>query len=489
MPDGLRLAKHFNKFHEVLKLLPIISAGGVMATSFEGNSGEEREGQQAGQAGGNSPEATTRWNPATRIAFRFFFVYLGLYSLTSGSLSNLVWYMTRVPVPLYPAASPMRQITSWTAAHIFHLGPTSNSWGGDSMNGWVQAFWVLLLASLVTVVWSVLDRRRQNYVAMHKWFRLFIRFVLALQMFLYGFGKVFLLQMPFPLLMRLVEPYGHFSPMDVLWSSIGVAPAYQMFAGGAEVLGGLLLILPVTAMLGALVCAADMTQVLILNMSYDVGVKLDSFHLLLLALFLAAPEFPRLARFFFTRRPAPPSTDPPLLRSTRANRVALAAQILLGILLVGTSVYENVKDWRTWGPRAPRPELYGVWNIEGMTIDGQVHPLLLTDTELWRRVIFDWYPENAVAVQRMNDTFIHFTMSKNAKGFDLKDTGIPWFNIPGDPKLSGDFTFDRPTPDLLVLDGSMGGHKIHAELKRMDLQKFTLVNRGFHWVNEYPYQR
>ena len=29
--------------------------------------------------------------------------------------------------------------------------------------------------------------------------------------------------------------------------------------------------------------------------------------------------------------------------------------------------------------------------------------------------------------------------------------------------------------------------QIHAEMKRMDLQKFTLVNRGFHWINELPY--
>ena len=47
----------------------------------------------------------------------------------------------------------------------------------------------------------------------------------------------------------------------------------------------------------------------------------------------------------------------------------------------------------------------------------------------------------------------------------------------------------RPTPDQLTLDGSMGGHPIHAELKRVDLRKFTLVNRGFHWINEYPFWR
>jgi hypothetical protein len=27
------------------------------------------------------------------------------------------------------------------------------------------------------------------------------------------------------------------------------------------------------------------------------------------------------------------------------------------------------------------------------------------------------------------------------------------------------------------------------KLKLLDRNKFTLVNRGFHWINEYPFQR
>ena len=76
--------------------------------------------------------------------------------------------------------------------------------------------------------------------------------------------------------------------MGVLWSSIGSSPAYESFAGCAELLGGILLIVPRTTTLGALVCLADMTQVFMLNMTYDVPVKLLSFHLILLSLFLLA---------------------------------------------------------------------------------------------------------------------------------------------------------------------------------------------------------
>jgi hypothetical protein len=51
------------------------------------------------------------------------------------------------------------------------------------------------------------------------------------------------------------------------------------------------------------------------------------------------------------------------------------------------------------------------------------------------------------------------------------------------------FTFQRPAQDQLILDGAMDGHKIHVELQLFDRNKFLLVNRGFHWIQEYPFYR
>jgi hypothetical protein len=110
--------------------------------------------------------------------------------------------------------------------------------------------------------------------------------------------KVIPIQMPYPDLTRLIEPFGNFSPMGILWSSIGISPAYEIFAGCAETLGGLLLIFPRTAIFGALICLADMLEVFMLNMTYDVNVKLISVHLILLALLLLTPDLRRLVNVF-----------------------------------------------------------------------------------------------------------------------------------------------------------------------------------------------
>jgi hypothetical protein len=41
----------------------------------------------------------------------------------------------------------------------------------------------------------------------------------------------------------------------------------------------------------------------------------------------------------------------------------------------------------------------------------------------------------------------------------------------------------------LTLDGDMDKHKVHMQLQLVDRKTFLLVNRGFHWVQEYPFNR
>jgi hypothetical protein len=426
---------------------------------------------------------TPRWSPTSRVAFRFFFVYFGLFCVATQILGGL-FPIPKVDIPDLGSFWPMRQITFWTAAHIFHSNLPLvylGSGSGDKTFDWVLAFCLLIFAALATAIWSVLDRRRENYVTLYKWFLLFVRFALASQMLVYGMAKVIPLQMPFPNLTKLLEPFRDFSPMGVLWSSIGASPAYETFAGSAEMLGGILLIFPRTTMLGALVCVADMTQVFMLNMTYDTPVKLFSFHLLLLASFLLVPEFQRLADVFFRNRTAGPSTQPPLFHTRRANRIALAAQIIFGIWLLGMNAYSGFTAWHTYGGGRPKSPLYGIWNVDALSIDGQLRSPLLTDYGRWHRAVFD-FPER-MTFQRMDDSFAGYGASINTKDKTIALTKN------SDKNWKAKFTFQRVAQDQLILDGNMDSHKIHMQLQLVDRDKFMLVNRGFHWIQEYPFNR
>ncbi|MBZ5507428.1 MAG: DoxX family protein [Acidobacteriia bacterium] len=430
-----------------------------------------------------SPAPAERWSLALRITFRFCAAYFTLFSLSNQILTRL-FIIPKLNIPELSGLWPLRQITFWTASHVFHITRElvyTGSGSGDKTFDWVLDFCLLVIAAVITLVWSILDRRRENYVTFYKWFRLTIRLALASEMFLYGLIKIIPNQMPFPSLTRLLVPYGTFSPMAVLWSSVGASRSYEIFTGCAETLGGILLLTPRTSTLGALVCLADMIQVFALNMTYDVPVKLFSFHLILFSLFLLAPDGRRLINFFFTDRTTPPSRQAPLFRSSRANRVAVILQVAFGLYLIGMGVYTGIQRWNSFGNGHPKSLLYGIWNVEQMSVDGKVQPPLLTDQSRWRRVIFD-FPAFA-SFQRPDDSFQTYSASISDPDKTLTLTKAT------DKNWKAGFTFTRPAPDQLTLDGSMDGHKIQMQMKLIERDKFTLVNRGFHWINEYPFQR
>src|SRR5258708_7542444 len=421
-----------------------------------------------------------RWKAASRVAFRFSLLYLGLYCLT-----NVLTALFPIPgIPDLATLSPIRQIVFWTAAHVFHVSTPliyTGSGSGDKTFDWVLSFCLLFIGLFATVVWSVLDRKRENYIAVHKWFYLFLRFAVGSLLLHYGMVKVVPLQMAFPFLTKLVEPFGNFSPMAVLWSSVGASPGYEMFVGSAEMLGGILLFLPRTATLGALICLADATEVFMLNMTYDVPVKLFSFHLILMSLVLLAPELPRLASFFFSNRAVNPSMRSQLFRTPRANRVALIVQVVFGLLLIALNGYGAWTNWYVFGGGAPKSPLYGIWNVDQLSRDGELRPALLTDKDRWRRVIFE--RPGAMAFQRMDDTFVYY-----GAAIDTKDGAIALTNRT-DKNWKGKLKFQRPSRDQIVLDGEMDGHSLRMQLKLLDRNKLLLLNRGFHWIQEYPFSR
>ena len=243
-------------------------------------------------------------------------------------------FLPGVP-PLQPLA-PVRPIVFWVIKNVFHDDRTLQVLGGsgDKMFDYIFVLCLFTFSAIVTLIWSALDRRRLNYARLNKWFRVFLRFGLATTMLSYGMAKAIPLQMSAPSLTRLLEPYGNFSPMGVLWASIGSSFLYERLIGYMELFAAVLLFIPQTVVLGGIVSLIDSIQIFSLNMTYDVPVKLFSFHLILLSLLLLAPDMRRLLNVTVFNKTAVPSTEPPLGRRRWAIRVSVALQILLGVLLL-----------------------------------------------------------------------------------------------------------------------------------------------------------
>jgi hypothetical protein len=219
-----------------------------------------------------------------------------------------------------------------------------------------------------------------------------------------------------------------------------------------------------------------MGNVFILNMSYDVPVKLYSFHLLVLAIFLAAPDLRRLVDLFIFRRKVQLAVNPPLFKRKWANRGLLGAQLLLGVYFATTFVYGAHQSSAVYNAKSP---LYGIWVVDEFSMNGQVRPVSLTDQLRWNRVIFDNAYE--LSVQSIDGA-----RNRYRSRIDLKQGKITFVKR-DNPTHSADFTFSRPQPGLLTLEGEMEDQRIGVKLHRVPEPAFLLNTRGFHWINEYPY--
>jgi uncharacterized membrane protein YphA (DoxX/SURF4 family) len=420
-----------------------------------------------------------RWHPITRVAFRFCFAYFGLFCLW---FAQVTFVFTGVVGRWLPDEAIMWQmvalepVTSWVGRHVLGVDAVlhRDSGSGDQAAIWVGLFCMLVAAAIVTAVWSVMDRRRTEYSRLSAWFLVFLRLCLGGQMLWYGIAKVIPTQMPAPPLTALLQPFGDLSPASLLWLQVGSSHPYEIMLGAAEVLGGLLLFLPRTATLGALVSLLSMAQVFMLNMSFDVPVKILSLHLLLISLVLLAPQIRRLANVLVLERPSDPASQPRLFATPQGNRIAALVQVLLGIWVLIGCVQVGWQAWNEYGGGRAKPELYGIWSVTEFSVDGKPLPPLTTDENRWQHLVFD-EPE-IVTYQRMDGELVPSPAEVDAGTITL-------------PELRATFTVDRPEPDRLSLDGRLDGQAVTMSLERVDLDSFTIRSRGFHWVQEYPYCR
>jgi hypothetical protein len=88
-----------------------------------------------------------------------------------------------------------------------------------------------------------------------------------------------------------------------------------------------------------------------------------------------------------------------------------------------------------------------------------------------------------MVAQTMNDTMEYYASSIDAQKMSLTLTKR------NDKKWQANFTITRSSETELKLDGMINGYPRGIFLKREDETKFLVRSRGFHWVQEYPFNR
>lgn len=440
-----------------------------------------------------SPErsipAAPPWNGPKKFLFRLSFLYLALYSLPFPlQLVNYLpwpWAVQQSSNAAMAYESIWRSLVPWVGANVLKLPQPITIFpngSGDTTYNYVEVLCFAVFSLAGATVWTLIDRWSRRYDLLHDLLRVYVRWVLATTMFGYGFAKVIKTQFPFPSMDRLLEPYGESSPMGLLWTFMGYSIPYNSFTGAVEVLGGLFLLPRRTATLGALITAAAMVNVVMLNFCFDVPVKLYSSHLLLMSIFLLLPETGRLVRVLVLNQGAPPGNQRALLPWPAANWGARIIKSAVVVGLVYLQISGSLQMYQTMGDGAKKDPFFALYNVEEFSRDGASPPPLLTDSSRWRRVSLE--SRQYVSIRTMDNTRYLYSAEWNTQ--DRKVTLTPLREAGALPSV---IRYSEPEPGRVVLEGRLRGEEIVATLKRVDPKEFLLVNRGFNWINEFPFNR
>jgi len=428
----------------------------------------------------NQPEAWAAWK---RIAFRFFFIYLLL------NISPWTW-LGEIPGISYLNdfySKAMNRAVHFSNDHFFHVRKTLVllNGSGDTSYGWAQVWLFLSIAFIGCIIWSLLDRKRKAYHQLNHWLCLFTRYYIALIAFIYGIEKLFALQMPFPNISQLATPLGDFLPMRLSWMFIGYSSPYQIFSGVMETIVGLLLLYRRTATLGILMGTAVFLNVMMLNLCYDIPVKIFSIHIVLLCVFLMVNEFERIICFFILNKPAAACNLYEFHFPKKWMRIArIVLKIAFVIIAVGLQLYNMIRYYKSSNTDlSVKPFKTGVYNVAVFAVNGDTIPISINDSLRWRDVIFD---KNGSGSIKTSDTALR-QRYKRAYFIYVGDTikhTISLKKMQGDSNAIFQFHYSLPDSNTVLLSGWGKNGSVYVQLKRSNWN-FQLAEKQFHWLSEY----
>jgi hypothetical protein len=354
---------------------------------------------------------------------------------------------------------------------------------GDTSFGWSLLWEGLILSIIACLIWTAFDWKRVSYTRLNYWLCVFTRYYLVTVAFGYGFQKVFALQMPFPSLHMLATPLGDLLPMRFSWLFIGFSKPYEIFSGLMEIFAGSLLLFRRTATLGAMVATGVFLNVMMLNLCYDIPVKIYSMQLTFVALFLLANESKRIIDFFILNKPAAANSLYQFnfnKKWQRWTRIGLKALFIIAVLLF--PFQDTLNYYRsTQKPSAKQAIKNGVYEVSVYSVNNHVMPLALSDTSRWQDVIF----ENGLGSAKTSDTSFRQRYKRGYFAYYANDT-THVFTI----KKSGAdkipimrFKYQMPDSNTITLAGTHGKDSLYVALKRTK-RHFQLAEKQFHWLSE-----
>lgn len=341
-------------------------------------------------------------------------------------------------------------------AEFLHLNPVLRDLSSDS-----KALYVFIAVLMIFSLVIILPNRFKSFyerIGLIRHSKTIVAFFLSLILLKYGFDKLFKQQFYLPEPNLLYTPLGELDKDILYWSTMGVSYSYNLFLGIAELIPAILLLRKKTRELGALLAVFVLMNVFVINLSFDISVKLFSFILLCLSLYLAMPLINRIILLLQNKNTVIKD------ESNAETKRQFPFRYLIISIIFFEALYPYFRSNNFNDDVATRPTLHGAYEVIESDFENSGNGMRL------KRIFF--HRDSYFIFQNESDEFFDFQMQ-----LDPIDKLIVL--DPGKTnELILSFEFNKKTNELNLTDTESGRIIRCVKLKTEDL---PLMKPLFHF--------
>lgn len=283
----------------------------------------------------------------------------------------------------------------------------------------------------------------------------------------YGFDKVFKAQFYLPEPNILYTPFGNLDKDILFWSTMGTSYSYNLFMGFMEIIPAILILFNRTRQIGLLISLGVLINVLAINLSFDISVKLFSAFLILINLYLLIPTLGILWNLFILNS---------VIRLKiqfnfsipKSTKIIIKTIVICHLLLESLFPYLNSGNFND--DISKRPFLHGAYVVQEFNQNGII---LNTRNSPVKRLFF--HRDGYLIFQNQQDEMTDYKLEINPikNTFILTDYELN--------KTTISYSYSK-RDRLLKLSSTKNGDTLLIKTKTINWQKLPALQKQFHWT-------
>lgn len=343
--------------------------------------------------------------------------------------------------------------------HLFPNAIKNIEFSSDTIGLNILLGLLLIISFLLVFVLQLVRVKTTRIIPL---FKLLSVYYIAAVFIKYGFDKVFKRQFYLPEPNILYSHFGSLTKDTLFWSTMGTSHIYSVVTGIIEVIAGLLILFNRTRVAGFFLALIIAANILLINIGFDISVKLFTLFLLMVVFFNLYPFLKTTYAFFIQHKTVQLST-PYTIPINKWVHTCLCANII-GLILVPYISAGNLND-----DKAARPFLHGAYQVEHFAINND--SLSKCDFPYKRFFI---HRNSYIIFQKEDDTMVDyfFEINEGAKQMEIRDYE--------NNKISVTYNYDEKTDVLQLTFANKSNWVIQS--KALHWKALPAVQDGIHYT-------